>query len=545
MSLLAETVSSNIVRDAGRLAAVRATGLLDSPAEDELDRLTRLAAKLTGAPVTFISLVDEDRDFYKSCFGFPEPLSTERQIGGTTFCHYALVSNGPLVINDTLAHPIYRNVPTVESLGVRAYVGVPLITSAGQAIGSFCALDFQPRAWTELDVEVLVELAVSTLRLIELRMAHKNVEDERKRLEATIHNIPSGMMVADAQGRIILSNTQAGEILGRQLTDLREEEPRSARHPNGTPYSVDDWPLARAVKLGETVTGEEITFERPNDGEQRIISVSAAPVRDDNQHIIGAVAMLHDVTSDRTAAAEQRLILMENLRLYEEAQQASHAKDEFFASVTHELRTPMTSILGWARLLEQEQVDNPLVQEAAEAIASSAKLQAQLVDDLLDVARIASGKITLALRQLDVNDVINEALVAAEPTAASKGIRLRPRLGAVPPIDGDRGRLRQVVSNLLSNAVKFTPTGGFVEVSSSQQDGSVCIHVRDTGRGLREDLLATIFERGQQATDGEQGGLGLGLTIVRHLVELHGGSVHACSDGEGKGATFTVLLPKA
>jgi GAF domain-containing protein len=134
MTTLTETDTLDPVRDPARLAAVRATGLLDSAVEESFDRLTRLAAKLTGAPVTFISLVAEERDFYKSCFGFPEPLASERQLTGTTFCHYALVSRGPLVIEDTLANPIYRDVPTVQSLGVRAYLGIPLKLN-GVAIG--------------------------------------------------------------------------------------------------------------------------------------------------------------------------------------------------------------------------------------------------------------------------------------------------------------------------------------------------------------------------------------------------------------------------
>jgi signal transduction histidine kinase len=168
------------VADAERLVAVRRTGLLDTPAEESFDRLTRLAAKLIGVPATFISLVDEGRDFYKSCFGFGEPLATTRQLQGTTFCHYAIVSSGPLLIPDTMADPVFRGVPTVESLGVRAYAGIPLITDEGHAIGSFCAIDFVPRQWTELDVEILTELAASALREIKLRAALTEAEKQTR-----------------------------------------------------------------------------------------------------------------------------------------------------------------------------------------------------------------------------------------------------------------------------------------------------------------------------------------------------------------------------
>jgi signal transduction histidine kinase len=165
-----------VVEDKRRLEAVAQTGLLDTPPEESFDRLTRLAAKLIGVPATFISLVDQNRDFYKSCFGFGEPLATTRQLEGRTFCHHAIVSSGPLLINDTMADPVFREVPTVQSLGVRAYAGIPLITDEGHAIGSFCAIDFAPRAWSALDVEILTELAASAMREIKLRSAVRDAE---------------------------------------------------------------------------------------------------------------------------------------------------------------------------------------------------------------------------------------------------------------------------------------------------------------------------------------------------------------------------------
>ena len=169
-----------------RLDAVLRTGLLDTPPEESFDRLTRLAAKLMGVPATFISLVDEGRDFYKSCFGFGEPLASTRQMEGETFCHYAIVSAGPLLIPDTMADPVFREVPTVQSLGVRAYAGIPLLTDEGHAIGSFCAIDFSPRQWSPLDVEILTELAASAMREIKLRAAVTEAETQtRTAREAT------------------------------------------------------------------------------------------------------------------------------------------------------------------------------------------------------------------------------------------------------------------------------------------------------------------------------------------------------------------------
>jgi signal transduction histidine kinase len=174
------------VLNSRRLEALRQTQLLNTPPEESFDRLTRLAAKLVGVPVTFISLVDETSDFYKSCYGFGEPLSSARTLEGRTFCHYTLVQSGPLLIPDTLADPQFREVPTVQSLGVRAYAGIPLVTDEGHAIGSFCAIDFAPRDWTPLEVEILSELAASALREIKLRSALTASEGEaRAAQEAT------------------------------------------------------------------------------------------------------------------------------------------------------------------------------------------------------------------------------------------------------------------------------------------------------------------------------------------------------------------------
>ena len=409
-----------VVTAPARLAALRATALLDSPVESSFDRLTRLAAKLTGAPVTFISLIDDQRDFYESCFGFPEPLASAREMTGTTFCHYALSSDGPLVINDTMADPLYREVPTVQSLGVRAYLGVPLTVAGGQTIGSFCAIDFQPRTWSPLEIEVMSELATSTLREIELRTALEEITRDQTRLHA----------------------------------------------------------------LAET-----------------------------------------------------------NEQLYKEAQLANQEKDRFFAAVTHELRTPMTSIMGWARILRGEVLESADAGEAVAMIENSARAQARLVDDLLDASRIATGKLTIDRRHIDLNPVIEEAIRAAFPAATAKGVHLHTSLTDLPALPADASRVRQIFDNLISNAIKFTPPGGSIDVVTELAADEVRVEVRDTGRGIAPEILPHIFERGWQSTSAEQGGLGLGLTIVHYLARAHGGSIVAQSRGPGLGASFIVTFP--
>jgi signal transduction histidine kinase len=203
------------VADAQRLDAVLQTGLLDTPPEESFDRLTKLAAKLTGVPSTFISLVDESRDFYKSCFGFGEPLASTRQLEDRTFCHHAIASPAPLIINDTMADPVFREIPTVQSLGVRAYAGIPLITDDGHAIGSFCAIDFAPRAWSALDIEILIELAASAMREIKLRTAVRAAQDAVRSREEVLavvaHDLRTPLNFIKMSAQLVAETPDASE----------------------------------------------------------------------------------------------------------------------------------------------------------------------------------------------------------------------------------------------------------------------------------------------------------------------------------------------
>ena len=247
------------------------------------------------------------------------------------------------------------------------------------------------------------------------------------------------------------------------------------------------------------------------------------------------------------AFADQAAVALENAQLYLTAQEANHAKDEFLATMSHELRTPLQAILGWLMMLRSGRLDAATAAQALETIERNARAQARLVDDLLDVSRIVAGKMQLDVRAVDLARVIDAALEAVRPAADAKGIRLD--IGLEPgtgPVWGDPSRLQQVVWNLLSNAVKFTPRGGRVEVRLVGSDAGATIIVRDTGRGIRPDLIAHLFEpfwQGEASSTRRHGGLGLGLAIARQLVEIQGGTIEAASDGEDKGATFTVGLP--
>jgi PAS domain S-box-containing protein len=247
------------------------------------------------------------------------------------------------------------------------------------------------------------------------------------------------------------------------------------------------------------------------------------------------------------ARAEAEKAAAENERLYRQAEESSRLKEEFLATISHELRTPLSAILGWARMLRLGQLSPDNIAKALDTIERNARAQAQLVDDLLDVSRIITGKLRMDVRPADPNAFIDAAVEAVRPAADAKGVRVQKVVDTgLLSIPGDPVRLQQVVWNLLSNAIKFTPRDGRVQIRSQRVNSHLEIVVSDTGQGISPDFLPHVFDRFRQAdqkTSRQHGGMGLGLSIVRHLVELHGGTVRADSEGEGRGATFTVMLP--
>jgi CheY-like chemotaxis protein/nitrogen-specific signal transduction histidine kinase len=229
-----------------------------------------------------------------------------------------------------------------------------------------------------------------------------------------------------------------------------------------------------------------------------------------------------------------------------EAERANRVKDEFLAILSHELRSPLNPILGWTKLLQSRKFDQSKTAEALSTIERNAKLQTQLIDDLLDVAKILRGKLSMEVAPIDLVFVIESAMDTVRAAAVAKSILLHPVLPQIGRVSGDSARLQQVVWNLLSNAIKFTPNGGRVDILLTRVDNQAQITVSDTGKGINPNFLPHLFESFQQedaSTTRKYGGLGLGLAIVRSLVEAHGGTIAAYSLGEGQGATFTVTLP--
>ena len=269
------------------------------------------------------------------------------------------------------------------------------------------------------------------------------------------------------------------------------------------------------------------------------------------QRIQGQLAEMQRVEAERLRTANERLeAALQREQLARKAtEEASYLKDEFLMTVSHELRTPLTAIYGWARVLGTKEMPKPDQQRALAAIERNAHAQTRLIDDLLDVSRAISGKLRLETRRVNLEELLTAAVETVNPALTAKAIKFETEYDpATPPVTGDPDRLQQVAWNLLSNAIKFTPDGGSVRLRLRGAGSQVEIEVSDSGDGISPDFLPHVFERFRQADTGSRrryGGLGLGLAIVRSLVELHGGTVTAHSDGEGKGSTFRVLLPAA
>ena len=356
------------------------------------------------------------------------------------------------------------------------------------------------------------------------------------------------LLGADTAAILLL---EGRELVARAAKGLEQEVERRVRIPVGVgfagrvaaekrPIFVEDVDRAKVVnpilreKGIRSLLGVPILFEGRVIG---VLHVGALQRRQFNR----GDAQLLQVVADRMGLG------IEYARLYRRAEESSRLKDEFLATLSHELRTPLTPILAWVSQLRRGTLDPARVVRALEAIERNARAQVHLVDDLLEVSRIISGKMRLEVKAVRLADVIDAAIEGVRPAAMAKDIRVVKAIHpGVHPIRGDAQRLQQVAWNLLSNAINFTPENGRVELRLRPAGTYLELTVRDTGKGISPAFLPHVFERfrqGDASSRGTHGGLGLGLAIVRHIVELHGGSVHAESAGQGKGATFTVRLP--
>jgi PAS domain S-box-containing protein len=355
------------------------------------------------------------------------------------------------------------------------------------------------------------------------------------------------IFLVDTEGRVASWNRGAERILGFRDEEIVGQSAAILFTPEDRQGGVPERELNDAAATGRA---EDRRWYVRRDGTRFWTNGVLEPVRGENGRVLAFVKILRDETERKLGEEERARFLIREQRAREQAEEASRAKDALLATVSHELRTPLNSILGWARMLRTGALGEAAAARAIETIERNAEAQARLIEDLLDVSRIISGNLRLDLRPIDLAPLIDAALDAVRPAAEAKSVRLECALDCgTGPVPGDPDRLRQVIVNLVSNAVKFTPEGGRVEVQLTCDGASAEVVVQDTGQGIEAEFLPHIFEPFRQAegagTTRRYSGLGLGLAIVRQLVELHGGSVRAESDGSGKGATFVLRLPLA
>jgi PAS domain S-box-containing protein len=496
-----------------RLEALRASALLDTPPEERFDRVTRLAKRIFKTRIALVSLVDTDRQWFKSRQGLDAP-ETERTL---SFCGHAILGPEIFEVGDARQDPRFCDNPMVTGEPrIRFYAGAPVRSAGGYPLGTLCIIDHRPRTLTEDERLSLRELA-------------DFVEDElstidRRRLSSVARQTTNGVLITDLDGRIGWVNEGFTRLTGYGLDEVRGQS------PGWILQGVDTNPKTIAqmrAALVEHLPFEVEVLNYDKHGRSYWVHISCNPLLDGRGRPEGFMAIQSDIT---------------------EIKQAERMKRELTSTVSHELRTPLTSIAGAIGLLNGGAA-GPLP-EAARNLVAIADKNAQrlrvLIDDLLDMEKLLAGRLSLAFQNLELRPLLEQALNEHQPFADTHGVRMTLANHAEHArVHTDPNRFQQVLSNLLSNAVKFSPEGGEVVVAATAAARTVRIEVRDRGPGIDPEFHPQIFQKFAQADASDtrcRGGTGLGLSITRELVEQMHGRIGFDST-PGDGATFWFELP--
>jgi PAS domain S-box-containing protein len=403
------------------------------------------------------------------------------------------------------------------------------------------ALSDLRRVNSELEAEVRA-------RTVELSDANRAMAEQAERWRVTLTSIGDGVIVTDRHGAVVSLNATAERLTGWSTSEAAgrdlDEVYVATNEDTGTPASD---PALRAMKKGVIVGLANHTVLIARDGTRRPVDDSAAPIIDETGKVLGVVLVFRDIAQRRQMDRDREATLEREREARRKLENLNRAKDDFLSVLSHELRTPLTAVAGWTALLRDGQLDAEGTRKAIQVIDRNVAVQIRLITDLLDVSRMLAGKLTLEKRPVEVRELAEAATESLRPIADAAGVHLSIVRGAEALlVEGDSQRLQQIVHNLVCNAIKFTPKGGTVSVTVSREADSAVIRVQDTGIGIDPDFLPHVFKRFSQADSTmcrRHQGLGLGLSIAHHLVELHGGSIQATSAGVNCGSTFTVSLP--
>ena len=442
----------------------------------------------------------------------------------------------PIVVSDVESEPsLAAYLPALRAEGIAALAFIPLVSDS-RVIGKFMLYYPEPTTLSAHDLELAALVSAHVALAVVRTRAEDSARRSEERLRFALDAAAMGTWEWEFDGGTVrwsdtlerLHRLPPGGFDGSFAAYQREI------HPDDRDAVMES--LRRAVEEGapheveyRIVAGDGRT--RWVEGKGRVEYADGTPVR------MSGVCM--DVTA-RKQVEQERL---------DAAHEANRLKDQFLATLSHELRTPLSAIIGWVQVLEADALSPDRVPQAVEIIGRNARLQSRLIDDILDVSRIIAGKLDIETAPLLPAQLVENALAAVGPEARARGVELTHLVPPnLPPIEGDGRRLQQVLGNLLSNAVKFTPEGGGIQVACSADPEGVTVEVRDSGIGIAQEFLPHVFDRfrqGDSQTTRRHGGLGLGLAVARHIVERHGGTIAASSDGAGKGTTVTVRLPLA
>jgi PAS domain S-box-containing protein len=556
---------SSVLADPGRLAAVRQTNLLDTPAEDAFDRVARMAARLLEVPIALVPLIEDDRQFFKACVGLPEPWASARQTPlSHSLCQHVVVARQPLAIGDTGRDALARDNPLVRELGLAAYLGVPLIDdTSGYVLGSMCVADHQPRDWTPDQVAILTDLAGLVMTQIQLRAElatrgelERRLIDVEASLQALLERLPGVVyaLSSEAPNSVLYMSPQIQALLGVPAADCVGDPELWLRlvHPDDF-----EWVTAECERTNHT--GEPFSGEyrmRTADGQVRWVRDEAVLIRAGDGRPLFWQGILTDITAshltaerlaealDReqeaahqlAAALERERAAAEHLRAVDEM------KTTFLQAVSHDLRTPLTTILGIALTLEHRGAGLPTsdLADLLHRLSGNARKLDRLLGDLLDLDRLARGTLTPRRQLVDLGAMVHRVVDDA-------GVRdEHPVVVDAPPLQlaADAPKLERIIDNLLLNAAKHTQAGTSIWVRLRAHDDGVLLAVEDEGPGVPAQLREQIFQpfrRGPTIADHAPGS-GIGLALVAQFAGLHGGRAWV-QDRPGGGASFRIFLP--
>ncbi|HEX6900299.1 MAG TPA: ATP-binding protein [Thermoanaerobaculia bacterium] len=518
------------------------------------EQITRAAAETLETERVSIWLYDADRSAIR-CASLYELGARRHSKGGELRASdhpayfAALETERTIAAHDARSDPRTREFTAsyLNPLGIVSMLDAP-IRAGGRMIGVVCHEHVGvPRQWTEDEQRFagsIADAASLAFEETERRRTEKALRASQEDYRRIVETAQEGIWSIDAEGRTTYANPRLAEMLGYSVEELIGRNAFDLAHPDELERAREQW----GQRIQGAGTRVEFLFVR-KDGSTLPALCSATPISDEQGRFLGAFAMVTDETERKRAEAERERILALEQAARAEAEAANRTKDQFLATVSHELRNPLNAMLGWIHLLRTGTLDKEMVERALETIERNIQAQARIIDDILDVSRIVRGSLTLNVRPVDLAAVLHDAVESLSPAAQAKSIAVHTVLEpAAGGLAGDPDRLRQIAWNLLANAIKFTPRGGEVVVRLRREGDDFRLEVADTGEGIEAEFLPHVFEPFRQENGSisrVHGGLGLGLSIVRHLVELHGGSVAAESPGRDQGSRFTVTLPAA